>query len=99
MRSKDPAVGFVILVILVIVYYRKIEEFLERIMPSKMSDLVIKIISHVIVVLVIGVLAFLYYKAAKNPSLGVIAGAIAGGLIVRFILNEFSRMMFNEKYD
>lgn len=99
MRSKDPAVGLIVLVVLIIVHYGKIEQIIERFMPSSVSDRSIKIIAHIIVIFTIACISLLYYKAAKNPSMALIGGAIAGGFIIRFILNELSQMMFNERYD
>ena len=99
MRSKDPAFLFVIVIIFLIVYYGKIEEFFERNLPTHFSQLFIKIISHVILLVVIGILSLLYYKFAKNPSLGIIGYAIMGGIVVRVIINELSKLFFNEKFD
>ena len=97
--SRDPAFGFIIVITLIILYYGKIESFLEGVLPIKIPQIWIKLISHVIVCILIVLFSVLYYKFTKNPSIGIIAAAIGIGLIVRFLLNEISKMFFNENYD
>jgi len=99
MRHRDPVYVFIFIVVLIIINYGKIEGFFERIIPIKVSQIWVKILAHTVVSSLIGCLSILYYFFTRNPSMLVIFAAIAVGFIVRYIINEISKLLFNENYD
>jgi len=59
----------------------------------------IKILAHTVVSLLIGCFSVLYYVFTRNSSMLVIFAAIAAGFIVRYLINEISKLLFNKNYD